>query len=204
MIEIEIRRMQPSDVEVVAEVLSHAFLGYPSYVAIYQGKSETERRFQEDDFKNFFLDEPQETNVAKHEGRIIGAIHSITCAGFYRLKTPFVKEEYDHFVGTEIERLTLDERHKWLMMLYGKHDPIKLHSHFGPFGVLPDFQGKGVGTKLFNDYCVRVDQAGLASYLETETERHVRFYRRYGYELIETDYALGTEHYFMWRDAQTS
>jgi GNAT superfamily N-acetyltransferase len=198
LFEIEVRRIQPSDIATVAEIMSHAYLDNPSHIAIYQGKSETERIIQEIDFKNYFHHNPLETYVAKHEECILGFICSIDCTG---TNTPFDKEEYDYFVNTKIERLSVDERHKWRMMVWGKHDPDTLHSHLGPFGVLPDFQGKGIGSRLLKEYFVRVDRAGLASYLETGTLENVRFYEKHGYNIVDTAYALGIKQFFMWRDA---
>ena len=48
---------------------------------------------------------------------------------------------------------------------------------------------------------MRVDQVGFESYLETETLRNVRFYEKFGYNLVDTDFALGIEQYFMLRGA---
>jgi ribosomal protein S18 acetylase RimI-like enzyme len=195
--------MKQSEAETVEEIMSYAYLDNPSHVAIFQGKSETERRIQEEIFKNLFNNNPQETYIAKHKGQILGFIRSQNCTGISASKTPFVKEEFDRFTNTKIERLTLDERRKCRRMVWGKHHPLTLHSHLGPFGVLPDFQGKGIGSELLKGYCARVDRAGLASYLETETEGNVRLYQRFGFETLATDYALKVKNYFMWRDAHS-
>ena len=71
----------------------------------------------------------------------------------------------------------------------------------GPFATSPEFQGRGIGSRLMGDYLDRLDRGGVASFLETNQLISVRYYEKYGYKLVDTDYALGFKHYFMWRDA---
>ncbi|MFX1401800.1 MAG: GNAT family N-acetyltransferase, partial [Promethearchaeota archaeon] len=51
-------------------------------------------------------------------------------------------------------------------------------------GVSPDHQNQGIGSKLINimlDYLY----PNLPVYLETETERNVRFYERLGFKVLK-------------------
>lgn len=51
-------------------------------------------------------------------------------------------------------------------------------------GVLPEFQGKGLGSGLVRPILQKADEAGCATYLETFTPRNMSFYKRLGYEAI--------------------
>src|SRR6476620_2801504 len=77
--------------------------------------------------------------------------------------------------GTAAPRLA-----RWLSAC-AKHDPDQPHSHFGPLAVDLDLQGQGIGSMLLSAYCSRVDNAGLAAYLETDKAENVRLYERFGF-----------------------
>ena len=49
-------------------------------------------------------------------------------------------------------------------------------------GVLPEYQGKGLGKDLIRPILDKADSAGAATYLETFTPRNMSFYRRLGYQ----------------------
>ena len=63
-------------------------------------------------------------------------------------------------------------------------------------------KGQGIGTRLTETYCLQLDEAHLAGYLETETLRNVHFYERFGFETIERAEVLGNANWFMWRPAR--
>jgi ribosomal protein S18 acetylase RimI-like enzyme len=201
--EIEIRRMQPLDVGVVAELDSYAYLNNPGAIFLYGGNGETERKLQEKSRIKLYTNNPQETFVAVHEGKIVGVIRSVPCSGEDFLPNfSLSKEEYTRIASLKVEYLSFEERYKWWMMTWKKHDPATPHSHVGPVAISPEFQGQGIGSQLMRDYHARLDRIGTPSYLETTKPMNVRFYEKNGYEIIETEYALGFEHYFMWRDTQ--
>lgn len=57
--------------------------------------------------------------------------------------------------------------------------------HFGPFGVDPEFQGKGYGSKLLRPMLARIDEDDLPIYLETNKEKNVQLYQHFGFEIAE-------------------
>jgi GNAT superfamily N-acetyltransferase len=175
----------------------------PIHVAVFQGTSETERLAQEEMWRNVFTNNPKDTYLAINNKRIIGAIRSFPCDSDIRPRPTFSTEEHDYFSSKNINKLSLDDRKKWWMMIWGKHDPTNLHSHVGPFGVLPSFQGLGIGSRLMKHYLTIQDNAGMSSYLETDKPINVRFYGKHGYKVIDTDYALGVEFYCLWRESTT-
>lgn len=50
--------------------------------------------------------------------------------------------------------------------------------------------------------CARMDAARENAYLETDKPENVRFYRRFGFEVIGEGEVLGVANYFMLRRAE--
>ena len=69
------------------------------------------------------------------------------------------------------------------MSAWAKYDPAEPHSHLGPVAVDPELQGRGVGSMLLAEYCQRLDQRTMLSYLETDKSENVRLYQRFGYHV---------------------
>jgi len=55
-------------------------------------------------------------------------------------------------------------------------------------GVLPKFQGKGLGIKLVKEVLELSDALAVPTYLETFTARNRSFYQRLGYQVMESFY----------------
>lgn len=85
---------------------------------------------------------------------------------------------------------------------WAKHDPERPHSHYGPFGVDADLQGRGIGSRILTAYCERLDQAGEPAYLETDKPENVRLYERFGFEVTGEAEVIGVPNWFMWREAR--
>ncbi|TQV72342.1 GNAT family N-acetyltransferase [Aliikangiella marina] len=51
-------------------------------------------------------------------------------------------------------------------------------------GILPDFQGQGLGPGLLEGTLSELDQTGTGCYLETFTPRNMTFYQRLGFEVV--------------------
>ena len=64
------------------------------------------------------------------------------------------------------------------------------HLRLDFFGVLPDAQGTGIGSRLIEHGHRAADAAGLPCYLETFTERNVAYYGRRGWDVTAT-YTVG-------------
>jgi ribosomal protein S18 acetylase RimI-like enzyme len=52
-------------------------------------------------------------------------------------------------------------------------------------GVASEFQGQGFGGKLLRALIEESEQVGVPIYVETETERNVRMYERFGFRLLD-------------------
>ncbi len=82
---------------------------------------------------------------------------------------------------------------------WARHDPDETHWHLGPVGVERDLQGKGTGSALLKVFCDRMDTAGGLAYLETDKSENVRFYERFGFEVVAQDDVVGVRNWFMAR-----
>lgn len=92
------------------------------------------------------------------------------------------------------------------MVLRGMHGVEKLHPtrphyYLAVLGVDPPSQGMGLGSALLEPMLRRCDQEGVGAYLETGTERNVRFYSRHGFRVTdEVPLPRGPSMWLMWRD----
>jgi GNAT superfamily N-acetyltransferase len=58
------------------------------------------------------------------------------------------------------------------------------HYYVRDVGVLPDMQGKGLGSRLLRPTLDRCDHEGLPAYLEASSERNAVLYERLGFNII--------------------
>ena len=67
------------------------------------------------------------------------------------------------------------------------------HWYLQSLGVDPEFQGRGYGSSLLISQLQKIDEQGLPVYLETSTEKNVRFYQKFGFEVVEEIIIPGTQ-----------
>jgi GNAT superfamily N-acetyltransferase len=190
---VEIRRMRSGEALQVAYVKSVAFQSNSMFKVIYQSYGEELRKILE----RMYSGSPHEPFVAVHKGKVIGSIKSHSCTGERYSGHSCSEEEYDYIVNQKIEELSIEQRWKCVKKACESHDLDISHSHVGAVAVLPEFQGKGVGSMLLEDYFSRMD--GGVSFLETFTEFNARFYGNRGYRLVAADFVLGVKGYWMKR-----
>jgi predicted N-acetyltransferase YhbS len=73
------------------------------------------------------------------------------------------------------------------------------HWHLGPVAVDAHLQGMGVGSKLMRVFCAKMVAAGEVAYLGTDKPVNVRFYERFGREVVGEEEVLGNSNWFMLR-----
>jgi ribosomal protein S18 acetylase RimI-like enzyme len=98
------------------------------------------------------------------------------------------------------------------MWAYGRYVD-RLHRKLTPYqhwylqiiGVDPAYHGQGFSSRLLRPVLERIDRERMPCFLETNTERNVAIYRRFGFEVISEDKIPGTEvmSFAMLRKAQT-
>ena len=65
-----------------------------------------------------------------------------------------------------------------------RHAPFR-HRYLESIGVAPEFQGKGYAGALLKPMFARMDAERLPCYLETQNEKNVPLYERYGFQVVE-------------------
>jgi ribosomal protein S18 acetylase RimI-like enzyme len=119
---------------------------------------------------------------------------------------------YPQSIGTQLAQVpgtlralyrrprALIDGNKYLATLAKSH-PKEPHWYLYLLVADPSIQRSGVGTMLMHDGLARVDEEGVGSYLETQNEDNLAYYRRFGYELRETLQPVkeGPPLYTMWR-----
>lgn len=87
---------------------------------------------------------------------------------------------------------------RWVVE-WAHRDLAEPHWHLGPVAVDPELQGQGVGTALLTACCSRLNDHSMVSYLETDKSKNVRFYRKFGFDVIAEAEVLGVPTWFMSR-----
>lgn len=64
--------------------------------------------------------------------------------------------------------------------------PHEEHWYLMVLGTDPHFQRRGVGRALLEPTLARADEIGLPAYLETQTEANLAYYRRFGFEVVDS------------------
>jgi GNAT superfamily N-acetyltransferase len=94
------------------------------------------------------------------------------------------------------------DRARYVIATMCEHDPEERHVHVGPVGVEPGVQGLGIGRRMLEALCERLDHDGETGWLETDKPENVVFYRRHGFDVAVEDRHLGFPIWFMHRPAR--
>jgi ribosomal protein S18 acetylase RimI-like enzyme len=200
---LEIGALDVSEVEEALGVVVRGMRDNPVHVAAFGENPEVREQRIRRLFSGAFamLDLPRHLLAARSaEGEIVGAMGIIppgecraSAAQQLRLLPRLLANGPRSAVRTA----------KW-MGAWNKHDPTERHWHFGPLAVDAHLQGIGIGSKLMRVFCARMDAAGGDAYLETDKQINVRFYERFGFEVVGEEDVLGVPNWFMLRRAGRS
>ena len=188
--DVTISFMQKDELQTSATVLSIAMLKNPLHIAIFKGDGESERVQIEQMFVDLLSELPEIVYVAKDSGKIIGVMRMKSCQGRTDLNEP--KDPRD------LQKITW-RKHLWHKE-WGRHEPPNQHWHLGPIGVLPEYQGKGIGSHLMQRFCKEVDICQASAYLETDLDRNVVFYEKFGFRIVNTSLIFDVDNRYMLRD----
>ncbi|NNK85015.1 MAG: GNAT family N-acetyltransferase [Desulfobacterales bacterium] len=184
--------MEKIDIQESARVLSVAMLNNPLHIAVFQGKGEKERIEIEKMFYELFIELPGIVLLAKEKQNIIGVMRMKSCAG--RKATGAAKDAKDeNNVGWR--------KSVWHTE-WGRHDPLEQHWHLGPIGVLPTYQRSGIGSILMDRFCKEVDTCLAKAYLETDLDKNVRFYEKFGFKVVSESEIFDVKSRYMLRPSR--
>jgi ribosomal protein S18 acetylase RimI-like enzyme len=192
MSNIQISFMEQNDIQQSAKALSIAMLNNPHHIGVFLGNGEKERLKVEKIFFELFNSLPGIVFLAKENEKIIGVMRMKSCIGKV-IKNPDVfRDEND-----------IDWRKSVWFKEWAKHDPVEQHGHLGPIGVLTTHQGLVVGTILMDRFCKEVDACRAKAYLETDFDKNVRFYEKFGFKVVSESEIFGVKNRYMLRDSNT-
>jgi ribosomal protein S18 acetylase RimI-like enzyme len=183
--------MEHNDIQKSTEVLSIAMLNNPHHLGIFLGNGEKERLEIKKMFFELFNNLPGIVFLAKEYGKIIGVMRMKSCIGKVVGEPDKVEDEND-----------INWRKSVWFKEWAKHDPVEQHWHLGPIGVLPSHRGTGVGTALMQRFCKEVDNCSAKAYLETDLDKNVRFYEKFGFKVISRSDIFHVQNRYMLRDSK--
>ena len=192
MSNFRISLMEQNDIQKSAEALSIAMLNNPHHLGVFLGNGEKERLEIEIMFFGLLNNLPGVVFLAKENEKIIGVMRMKSCIGK-------VIDDLDVFE----DQNDIDWRKSVWFKEWAKHDPVEQHWHLGPIGVLPTHQGLGVGSTLMERFCKEVDACMAKAYLETDLDKNVCFYEKYGFKVFSESEIFGVKNRYMFRDSQT-
>ena len=193
---MEIRRMSPGDMDAACAVLGLAFEDNPNTLAVVRGDRSKARRMMQAAVRAAKLGRKySHVLLAEDEGRVVGVLHAVEWPNCQlslgeKLKTAPVMIRV---VGWGLPRSLQ------MMNVWAQHDPQERHWHVGPIGVHPELQGRGVGQALLGAFLKTVDEQRLPAYLETDVDRNVVLYEKFGFKVIAHAEINGVNNRFMWR-----
>lgn len=192
--------MAPEEMDAACELIGLAFADNPSTLANVGGDRARAHRVMRDAVRVAkFGRSWSHALVAVQDDEIVGALN----AG-----------EWPHCQMTALEKVktapsmirimrTALPRAFTMMARREAHDPHQAHWHVGPVGVRPDRQGQGIGAALLAAFLATVDEQRAPAFLETDVDRNVTLYERFGFEVIDRETIVGVDTRFMWRDPQS-
>jgi predicted N-acetyltransferase YhbS len=195
MKEITISMLKSNEYGEAAELLSRAFINTPFTGAIMGEDTPKNRNLLKMGFRSMLAKRPGEKFVAKDGEKIVGVIRMVKWPQCQDSIPRGLEKVPMLLFARKIAKKFFQSRSVW-----EAHDPKKPHWHIDPIGVLPEYQGKGVGSRLMEHFCKRVDSENLPAYHETDQPKNVRFYEKFGYKMILKEQNVGLPNWYLWRE----
>jgi ribosomal protein S18 acetylase RimI-like enzyme len=199
--QLQIRPMTEDDMASVCEVIGLAFADNPSTLANVRGDRTKACRTMMDAVRFAKFGRSSSYGlIAMKQGQVVGALNGAQWPQCQMRTTEKIKTAPSmvRIMGTALPRAFK------MMGARAKHDPRRPHWHIGPIGVRPEFQGHGVGKALLEVFLGMVDDRGVPAFLETDVDRNVELYEKFGFEVTESELIVGVHTRFMWREGQST
>ena len=196
---LEIGAMGEAEIEEVLDIVSRGMRDNPQHVAAFGEDPETRRRrFRALMAAAFSASDFSHALVARREDGVIVGVCGMLPPGNCR---PDLRQGLRLLPALlSIGPRAAGRLVRW-MGAWQRHDPKERHWHLGPLAVDAHLQGEGVGSRMMRVFCARMDAAGEDAYLETDKPINVRFYERFGFEVVGEEDVLGVPNWFMLRRA---
>lgn len=198
---MEIRKMLARDIDDACEVIGLAFADNPNTLAVVRGDRPKARRMMQIAVRAAKLGRKvSHVLLAEDGGRIVGVLNA---AEWPNCQLSMSEKLRTAPVMIRVAGCGLPRSLK-MVSVWAKHDPQERHWHLGPIGVHPELQGRGVGKALLASFLKTVDEQSSPGYLETDVDRNVTLYEKFGFKVIAQEEINGVNNRFMWRLPRSS
>jgi len=195
---ITVRRMSASDMDAACQVIGLAFADNPNSLVVAAGDRVKARRMTQTAVRAAKLGRSCSHVLVAEEGALLVGVLNAAEWPHCQLRPGEVFKTAPVILRALGWALT----RQWkITRAWAKHDPRAPHWHLGPLGVHPACQGRGIGKALLGAFLTMVDDQGLPAYLETDVDRNVALYEKFGFRVIAQEHLLGINNRFMWRAA---
>ena len=198
---IKIRPMAAGDWDAACELIGLAFADNPNTLAVAGGNQVRAQQMTQAAVRVAKLGRKYSyVLIAEDAGRLVGVLNGVDwphcqMRAAEKLKTVMAVLPA---MGLALAR-QLKISNAW-----AKRDPREPHWHLGPIAVHPEFQGRGIGKLLLASFLAMADEQALPAYLETDVDRNVTLYEKFGFKVVAREPLMGIDNRFMWRAAQPS
>ncbi len=195
---VVVGEFKPADTLAAAEVLAQAYSTNPIHIAIFR-KEDADLVRRKALYKAFLEHIKPKLITARLRGRLVGILGMAdwpTCQ-----MTPQQAQQLGPILSPILGE-ALPRYREW-RAFWAQRDPKEPHWHLGPVAVAPEFQRKGIGQQMLQEFCASVDQTKLPAYLETDRAENVPLYRKFGFAVVGEGQVLGVPNWFMTRPAKT-
>jgi ribosomal protein S18 acetylase RimI-like enzyme len=196
---IEVRDLRREEIPEAVGVLARGMRDNPLHVAAYGPDPERRLRCHASLMRGLFRVAPtQQPICAVREGAVVGVLGVApagTCqaTATQRLRMLPTMASLGPRTAARVGR--------WISF-WAKRDPDEPHVHLGPVAVDVHLQGQGIGSLMMEQHCRQLDAAGEVGYLETDKLENVRFYERFGFEVVGEAPVIDVPNWFMRRPSR--
>lgn len=194
--DIVVRDLVADELDEAVAVLGRGMRDNPLHIAAYGGSPERRRRCHERLMRGLLSTSTGQTPICAVWGDRIVGVTGVAASGTCQPGPLQQLRLLPTVLG--LGPRTAGRVLRW-SSIWGRRDPDEPHVHLGPFAVDTEFQGRGIGSRILAEHCKRLDAAGQISYLETDREINVSFYKRCGFTVLGRDSVLGVPCWYMAR-----
>ena len=198
---LEIGASDPSEIGAVLGLISRGMRDNPTHVAALGEDPERRQKRVHRIFSKVLpvMGHFDHLLVARHPDNTVLGVLGMAAPGRCQ---PNAKQRMQLTLGLlPLGPYALSRSLRWVGT-WEKHDPEERHWHLGPVAVDAHLQGMGIGSKLMRVFCAQMDAAHENAYLETDKPENVRFYERFGFEIVDEEQVIGVPNWYMARPAR--
>jgi ribosomal protein S18 acetylase RimI-like enzyme len=198
---LEIGASDPSEIGAVLGLISRGMRDNPTHVAALGEDPERRQKRVHRIFSKVLpvMGHFDHLLVARHPDNTVLGVLGMAAPGRCQ---PNAKQRMQLTLGLlPLGPYALSRSLRWVGT-WEKHDPEERHWHLGPVAVDAHLQGMGIGSKLMRVFCAQMDAAEETAYLETDKPENVRFYERFGFEIVGEEQVIGVPNWYMARPAR--